>query len=149
MTEPVTFEVDGIPVPQGSMKGIVNPRNGSVIITADNKGPLRSWRQDVAARAQEAGVPKLTGAVQVECMFRLQRPASVSEKRRPLPIVKPDVDKYARGVLDALTGIAYVDDAQVVRLDVAKTYGATPGMTCTVGPVALAVPVFEPAGLFG
>lgn len=34
-----------------------------------------------------------------------------------------DVDNVAKAVLDALTGIAWADDAQVQRLVVEKSYG--------------------------
>lgn len=36
---------------------------------------------------------------------------------------KPDIDKLCRAVLDALTGILYHDDAQVVSLNASKRYG--------------------------
>jgi len=36
---------------------------------------------------------------------------------------KPDVDKLCRAVLDALTGILYHDDAQVISLNASKRYG--------------------------
>lgn len=36
---------------------------------------------------------------------------------------KPDIDKLCRAVLDALTGILYHDDAQVVSLSASKRYG--------------------------
>lgn len=37
-------------------------------------------------------------------------------------LVKPDVDNIAKLVLDALNGIAWVDDAQVTKLCVRKCY---------------------------
>lgn len=40
-----------------------------------------------------------------------------------LPTTKPDIDNLAKCVLDALNGIAYRDDNQVVRLEVSKFYG--------------------------
>jgi len=48
------------------------------------------------------------------------------------PVVKPDVDKLARALLDALTGVAYGDDAQVVEMHVCKTYGDDARTTVTV-----------------
>ena len=45
-------------------------------------------------------------------------------RRLPYPTRKPDVLKLARAVEDALTGIAYRDDAQIVREHLAKHYGA-------------------------
>jgi crossover junction endodeoxyribonuclease RusA len=44
----------------------------------------------------------------------------------------PDIDKVCRAVLDALTGILYRDDAQVVALSAVKTYAdgyGAPGTT--------------------
>lgn len=34
----------------------------------------------------------------------------------------PDLDKLVRGVLDALTGVCYVDDSQVVKIDAQKVW---------------------------
>ena len=43
-----------------------------------------------------------------------------------LPMKKPDADNIAKIVLDALNGLAYGDDKQVVRLEVVKRYAAAP-----------------------
>lgn len=136
MTGAVTFEVRGEPVQQGSTKGWLNPKTGKVQIAHDNPKPLRSWRQDVAAMAADAGCQPIgdKAPVRVEATFRFSRPATVSAKKRPLPSVKPDIDKLVRALLDALTGVAFVDDAQVVALEVQKLYSTEPGLTCTVGP---------------
>lgn len=60
-------------------------------------------------------------------------PQSVSKKKREemnawkiLPTVKPDTDNIAKCILDALNGIAYHDDAQIVALQVRKRYAETP-----------------------
>lgn len=42
------------------------------------------------------------------------------------PAVKPDVDNYLKTVLDALNGVAWKDDAQVVDVAIAKRY-TSPG----------------------
>ena len=36
---------------------------------------------------------------------------------------KPDADNLAKAILDALNGVAYPDDAQIVTLTVRKRYG--------------------------
>lgn len=41
------------------------------------------------------------------------------------PLTKPDVDNYTKNILDALNGIAYPDDKQIVELTVSKHYGNT------------------------
>lgn len=37
--------------------------------------------------------------------------------------IKPDADNLAKGIMDALTGIFYKDDSQIVNLIVSKNYG--------------------------
>jgi Holliday junction resolvase RusA-like endonuclease len=39
------------------------------------------------------------------------------------PYPKCDVDNLAKGVLDALNGVAFADDSQIVELHVTKSYG--------------------------
>lgn len=57
-------------------------------------------------------------------------PKSFSKKKREealagtiRPTRKPDSDNIAKSILDALNGIAYSDDSQVVLLKVEKVYG--------------------------
>lgn len=42
------------------------------------------------------------------------------------PTKKPDTDNVAKAICDALNGIAYHDDAQIVELTVKKYYGESP-----------------------
>lgn len=39
------------------------------------------------------------------------------------PLVKPDCDNISKNILDALNGIAYPDDKQIVELTIKKYYG--------------------------
>lgn len=48
---------------------------------------------------------------------------------------KPDLDNVAKAVLDALNGVAYADDTQVVRLVVQKAYSLDPRLEVTVQEV--------------
>ena len=43
-----------------------------------------------------------------------------------LPTKKPDADNIAKAILDALNGLAFYDDAQVVYLQVSKRYSNEP-----------------------
>jgi len=54
----------------------------------------------------------------------------------PRHVGKPDIDKLCRAVLDALTGIAYADDSQVVALDASKVYGPTASTEIFIKPTA-------------
>lgn len=45
------------------------------------------------------------------------------------PTVKPDCDNILKVVADALNGVAYDDDKQLVEVSVQKVYGEKPGLT--------------------
>jgi len=42
------------------------------------------------------------------------------------PIVKPDIDNVAKAILDALNGVIYKDDNQIVELHIKKLYSDNP-----------------------
>lgn len=123
MTE-AGFWVPGRPVPQGSKRGFVA---GSRAVLVDvNRESLGAWRSSVALAAAEAAAgQEIAGAVELEAEFFLTPPLSV---KRPYPSVRPDLDKLVRSLLDGLTGSGiWHDDAQVVRMTVAKSYGPQAG----------------------
>ena len=49
-----------------------------------------------------------------------------------LPVKKPDLDNVAKAVLDALNGLAWLDDRQVVYLYTYKVYAENPGLIVTI-----------------
>lgn len=51
------------------------------------------------------------------------------------PITKPDADNYAKGILDALKGIVWSDDGQVVKLTCEKFYSEEPRADISVRPL--------------
>lgn len=126
------FSVDGLPVPQGSMRAFVV--KGRAMVTHGKGRELGVWRQAIAARARQAGAVPLDGPLAITLAFRLLRPAS-RRKRDVHPDRRPDLDKLVRSALDALTGIAFRDDAQIVRVLAEKTYSVSfPGLTVTLTP---------------
>ena len=125
----LAFNVLGTPKPQGSKRHI---GRGVMIESCQ---ALRPWRDSVAWAAREAmqqqGWEKAEGATQVTLGFDFTRLKSA--KHRQYPSVKPDIDKLARAVLDALrSGGIYRDDAQVVSLVAAKHYSDEAGLTVRV-----------------
>lgn len=138
----ISFVVPGIARPQGSMKTIPHSKTGQPITLADNPG-TGAWRVDVGWAARAAGCRTVDGPVVVVVRAFLPRPRGhyhrgVLRSTAPTaPIVKPDGDKLMRAVLDALTGVAFRDDAQVVLQALEKLYcaeGQPPEARIQVGP---------------
>lgn len=72
----------------------------------------------------------------------MQIPASTSKKKAALmkcgeirPTKKPDWDNIGKIVTDALNGLAYYDDAQVVDAHVVKRYAERPMVTVEIEEV--------------
>lgn len=80
------------------------------------------------------GVP-----ITVSMIFGMPMPASTSKKRKADMLediikhtVKPDCDNLIKAILDALNGVAWYDDAQIVTLHVQKKYVETPNIYITI-----------------
>lgn len=83
--------------------------------------------------ASQNGWAPFENAIRAEIEVFMPVAKSDSKKKRELklsgqirPTMKPDNDNIAKSVLDALNGLAYVDDKQIVELKVDKYYGAEP-----------------------
>lgn len=138
MTTTFAFQVRGHPQTQGSKRAFVIKGTNRAIVTESGGQQHRDWRARVAGAAQDAanGAPLLDGPVSLQLQFWLPKPASAPKRRRvwPTGARSGDVDKLSRCVLDALTGVLFRDDAQVVDLHASKDYG-DPGLTCWVTPL--------------
>ncbi len=108
--------VPGNPVPQGSMTPYINKTTGRPGARHKAGKRLEAWRNDIGWRSLEAmmkrGEREIAGGVPLELglVFLCK-----SEATDP-----PDLDKLVRGVKDALTGVVYKDDAQVVSINAEK-----------------------------
>lgn len=134
------FRIYGDPAPQGSKRVF----NGRVVEAAGQK--LKIWRKAIAQAVEDA-LPAdhqlIVGSVMVKVIFYLPRPQSVTIKKRPEPIVPPDLDKILRGLLDGLgqgingksgDGRLWADDALVTEIVARKMYAdyEEPGALVTV-----------------
>lgn len=127
------IEIFGDPAPQGSKRLM----RGRIIEASSEK--LKKWRKAIALECQRHRLETdafFVGAVRVEATFYLARPKSVSVEKRALPIVPPDVDKLARGLLDGIgqSEMVWGDDSQVTDLQVKKVYadGREPGASVRI-----------------
>jgi Holliday junction resolvase RusA-like endonuclease len=143
---PIRFTVAGTPVPGGSKKAWAHPTTGRILVADDSGARGREWRARVAAVAQQAWPDgPLEGPLVLTVTFHLARPkghfgtgknARNTRPSAPLyPANKPDTSKLVRALEDALTGVLWRDDSQVVTQHVAKRWGV-PGADVEVRPMA-------------
>lgn len=121
----VAFRVYGTPGPQGSksFKGML-PNGGARLVESSKK--VKPWRAAVkaAAEAAVAGLPDypLAGPVNVWVQFRVHRPKDAKHRHLLWSQKNEDIDKLVRATLDALSGVIYLDDKQVARIEAEKVY---------------------------
>lgn len=117
----------------GKPQGKERPRFNTATKTGYTPKSTRQYEQTVRwsyISATDASERFHGGAVRVtiDAVFPIPKSWNKTQKRRAIsgelvPETKPDTDNIAKAVLDALNGIAYKDDSQVVELSVRKRYG--------------------------
>ena len=138
-TDQLFFTFDIEPTPQ--LRPRVSSRGGYVRVydppkVKQFKSLLRSLAVHQYAR------PPLLGPLSVSLTFYrpVQSSISKTERDRRLsnqskPVVKPDTDNYIKATLDALNGVLWHDDAQIVKITGEKKYSDRPKITVSVKPV--------------
>jgi Holliday junction resolvase RusA-like endonuclease len=121
--------ISGKATPQGSKKAFVI-NNRAVLV--DASGGNKEWRKKVtdAVKAHEQYI-RYKGAVNVKMSFYMEKAKS---NKTGFMMQKPDIDKLARSVLDALTDSEIIeDDSRVVHLTCSKTWAEEqPGVLITI-----------------
>jgi Holliday junction resolvase RusA-like endonuclease len=150
--------VNGKPEPAGSKKAFAAKAGGEYtgrVIVADDNDKAKGWKQLVATAAREARgaappgmfIGPLECALWVTMTFYLARPkdhygtgrfaGELKPSAPEFPLTRPDALKLARGTEDALTGVIWKDDAQVVNLVTKKYYADLDGIHHQPRPGAL------------
>lgn len=127
--------VPGEPVPQGRPKFTTKP-----FIRAYDSPQSVAYKKLVARYAmQHKPEQLLEGSLSLHIDIYKQTLKSFSKKKAELaevrllrPTTKPDADNYAKGPMDALKGIIWKDDGQVVDLVARKFYSSEPRIEITV-----------------
>ena len=115
-----TYIVDHEPV--GQPRHRISTRGAFARMYLPAENPVHAFK---AAIRLAVGKPvKIKGPIVVEIEAWFPRPQSKVWKRKAMPsywhTVKPDADNVLKAVLDALNGIAWVDDAQIACVSVKK-----------------------------
>lgn len=129
----------------GEMRGKGRPRfstrNGRPVAFTDS----RTANAETWVRACAAGVvtgAPLEGPISLRVEIGVPVPASWSKRKRAdalagavWPTAKPDLDNVLKLVGDALNGIVWRDDKQIVRAEVVRRYVEAPATVLTVTEV--------------
>lgn len=128
----IDIVVRGTPRPQGSKRHI-----GKGVMVESSKY-VGDWRADVRANAvvecaaRHHQADRAPYAIVTD--FRFRRPKGHYRTKNGEPsgelkesapkhhVTKPDLDKLQRAIKDALSGVVWADDSQVVSMDGSKAY---------------------------
>lgn len=130
MSAAIYFVVYG--QPQGKGRPRASSRGGFVRMYTP--AATLAYEQQIARLAQIARgeFPVLQTPMSLRVVAHHSIPISWSKKKQQLALAgevipgKPDLDNVAKAVLDALNGVIYADDKQVVRLVAEKKYSFDP-----------------------
>ena len=116
-----TISVPGNPYP---LKRPRRAKNGRMFDPAENV----TAKRHIGSYARALFAVPIPGPVMVNIRFHIQRPKShfgTRGLRIAAPVnhaQRPDVDNLIKAVFDALNGIAWVDDTQVIEVSARKDW---------------------------
>ena len=127
----VNFEIPGDPVPKGRPRFA---RRGTFVQTYTDSKTLE-YETLVGFKARQAigASEPLKGHLTVYLYLRYAVPASYSKKRTEACLngfdypKRVDLDNCYKSITDAMNGIVYVDDSQIVEAHILKCYSLEPG----------------------
>lgn len=157
----IEFFVPGLCQTAGSKRAFPIARKGpngqrvftgrNIVVDANPRS--KDWRARVAHEAELAmDLPVnrrglIEGAVEVSFRFQMPRigahfnSAGLLKSGAPLrPTVRPDALKLARAIEDAITGVVWKDDSQIVLEHLEKVYSEKPGCLVTITEIENAAP---------
>ena len=145
----ITFFVSGKPQTAGSKRVFLNRKTGRPIVTDDNKRS-KDWRAAVTQAASQVIDKPMSGPLEVTFEFCLPRPQGHRGAKGNLvpsapawPTTRPDVLKLARCAEDSLSGVSFLDDAQIVRETLIKRYDDRIGVRITIRSLEAKVRIEE------
>jgi Holliday junction resolvase RusA-like endonuclease len=133
----VTFKVDADPV--GKQRARYAKRGNFVqTYTPDKTRNYETLIKEAAIEAMGTSEP-LETPVTLYLYIRAPIPKSLPKKRIEAclnglekPIKKPDASNVLKSVEDAMNGVVYKDDSQIVNIHVSKVYSSVSGVDVCV-----------------
>lgn len=121
----ISFEVPGIPNSQPRQRHTLRrTKTGKTFIQnyTPQDAPVNSYKAVVRLCCRFAMREKklIEGPIEMQLVFIFPRSKSQTWKNKPMHRMehtkKPDLDNLEKAILDALNGVAWVDDSQVCRV---------------------------------
>lgn len=100
----------------------ISTRGGSVRAYTPTRTRIYETLLRRLAKREWGTKAPLTGPIEVYSVFFLSKGKSVTRK---YPSVRPDADNYLKALYDALNGVVWKDDAQIVKAVCEKQYSFT------------------------
>ena len=131
----IVVELPGEPIGKGRPRfRPVTTKTGRSFVNAYTPAKTRSYERALAITAKTAmrGQRPLSGPLAVTVTAFMTIPASWSAKKRDAALAgavrpgRPDVDNIFKGAADALNGIVFDDDSQIVDARIMKVYAESP-----------------------
>lgn len=127
------FMITVLGKPEGKARPRVTLRNGFASAYTPSKTITYENLIKVEYQAQSNIFYSREKQLKLTIIAYFEIPKSTSKKKYAKfleniekPAKKPDIDNIAKVFMDALNGVAYIDDCQVVELKISKFYGDRP-----------------------
>lgn len=134
------FDIPGVPVGKGRPRAAA--RGKHIQLYTPEKTACYEGVIALTARQAMAGRLLLEGPVLTVMEIRLPIPQSWPKRKQQAalagteyPTKKPDADNVIKAIFDALNGVVWHDDTQVVDMVVRKRYAAVPGVAMEISRV--------------
>lgn len=131
--------VIGVPVAKGRPR---TTRTGHVFTPAKTRAAEEAFRLGVLSQLKPTDDGAIAGPLRVTLAFTLPIPASWSKRDKAealagqtFPVGRPDLDNLVKLATDALNGVLWADDSQIVSLTATKAYGEQARTRIAVEPL--------------
>lgn len=129
----ITITIPGLPIAQPRPQ--ISTRGGFARAFVRKDHPIHAYRSAIQLAASQAmqGRAPFEGPVRLSVTLLFPRPKSHTKKQRAslAHIQKPDLTNIAKGIEDALNGVVWLDDSQIVVLVMQKSWEPCGGQGST------------------
>lgn len=139
----IHFRVFGNPIPQPRQRHTMKIAADGRFVQwnyTPSKHPVKPWKLSVQLVARAECAAPLEGPLVLDVTFLLPRPKAMRWKRKAMSREwwphKPDTDNLVKALKDAVKGILWIDDSQVVMVVARKLLAGQeePGAIVQVTP---------------